>query len=174
MGGTDHKTKKKTRKPEVISVLPWEEMPPGYDDLRPFLQRDGLILLSWAMWHNHPMYGRCYRVNWIRSRKAHRRYRSYFFYEVDPITDFKELMPAQRDNRDGYYLEGYDADIKFQTTPENLDARTIPHFVERLKKAGVTVDFDLEFSFKESRELEIKKIADEEEARKKYKEIDSC
>ena len=148
------------RKPAVISALPWEEIPLGHEDLRQLLQRDGLILLSWAVWDNHPRYGRAYRANWIKSRKAHRRYRSFLFYEVTDIAVFKDLMPAQRNNIDGYYMDGYYADYEFQAAPTDLDTQTIPHFVQRLKDHGVTVDFDFEFSIEKAKELELKKMAE--------------
>jgi hypothetical protein len=73
------------KEPVLVSALPGVELPPQYPDFRPFLQRDGLILQSWAKWN---MWANglepCYIVHWITSAPARspRRYASRFIRNV--------------------------------------------------------------------------------------------
>jgi hypothetical protein len=168
------------KRPLVISALPGEPLPPEHPDFRPLLQRDGLILLSWAKWNNHQSYRLCYRINWIKSCGKSHQYSTGFIYEVDNEKEFALVMPSQRGDR--CYRQGlagrslYEADPRnipdnniadyvFLTAPD-LNAATIPLFVEKLKLAGSTVDFDFDFSLGKAKELEFKRQADEIEALK--------
>jgi hypothetical protein len=36
------------KRPCIVSALPGEAIPPEFPDFRPFLQRDGLILIGWS------------------------------------------------------------------------------------------------------------------------------
>jgi hypothetical protein len=173
---TAQKTSSK-KVPLVISALPGEAIPPEYPDLRPYLQRDGLILLSWARWDNHRPHGLCYRVNWVKSCGKCKRYASYF---ITDISDKKlsGVMPSRYGDlkyREGiigrnlfeteYVTNENIADIVFLAAPE-LSALTRPLFIQKLKEAGPTVNFDFDFSLGLAKELEYKKQAAEIEALK--------
>jgi hypothetical protein len=163
------------KKPLVISALPGEPLSPEYPDFRPLLQRDGLILLSWARWDNHRSYGLCCRVNWVKSCGKYYHYSTGFIYDFWTDKDLAGVVPSIRgDNR---YRDGiagrnlYETDIKhipdsniadyvFLAAPD-LNAATIPLFIEKLKQAGSTVDFDFDFSLAKVKELEFKKQAAE-------------
>jgi hypothetical protein len=156
------------KRPLVISALPGETIPAEYPDLRPYLQRDGLILLSWARWGNYRPFGLCYRVNWVKSCGKACRYASYF---ITDISDKKlsEVMPSRYG--DLKYREGiigsraidtewatneYIADIVFWAAPD-LSALTRPLFIQKLQEAGSAVNFDFDFSLGKAKELEFKK-----------------
>jgi hypothetical protein len=152
------------KKAKVISALPGEIIPPEYPDFRPFLQRDGLILLSWARWNNRKWYGLCYRVNWVKSRGKCRHYASGFA-EIPEKEQAGEIMPIQQGDIDwslgiagtgNYYISDEIADVVFIAAPE-LNRRTIPAYIELLKAGGVTVDFGYEFSLGAAKELEFKR-----------------
>jgi len=55
------------KRARIISALPGETIPSEHEDLRPCLQHNGLILLSWAIWENYDSDGLAIRVNWIKS-----------------------------------------------------------------------------------------------------------
>jgi len=151
------------KKAVVISALPGEPVPAEYQDLRPFLQRDGLVLLSWAVWNDHKEYGPCYRVNWGKSCGKHSRYCSSFTDEAF----LSEVMPVRNGDfnwREGIagtsawnYSEKDIADIVFLAAPK-LTGREIPSFVRLLKAAGVTVDFDYDFSLGKAKEIEFRRF----------------
>jgi hypothetical protein len=163
------------KKAVVVSALPGEVLPPEYPDLRPLLQRDGLILLSWAKWNNRPPYGLCYRVNWVKSCGQMRRYCSSFYYDFKDIKnedEFKGIMPCQ--NGDYKWEEGIAgsrvwyspddmADIVFLAAPK-LNFAPRDSFIQKLKEAGIKVNFDYEFSLGKAREITFKKEEEKIEA----------
>jgi len=141
-----------------ISALPWETIPDIYEDLRPYLQRDGLILHSWSQWNCHKIYGDCYSVTWIKSSGKTRRYCTGILYDVSDITDFQDIMP-RRIAYSSLTLNnnGEIADTVFYAAPENLHSKTISPFVQRLKYCGITVDFDYDFRLDKISEFELKR-----------------
>jgi hypothetical protein len=176
---------KPRKRPIIVSALPGEAIPAEYD-LRPLLQRDGLILLSWAAWNNHEKYGICYRVNWVASCGKSRHYASGFLSEIENMKELIHAMPSQLGDR--LYRQGiagrtlYETDLR-NIPPENiadivffaapdLNYATIPLFVEKLKQAGSTVDFGFEFSLGKARELEFKRQAEEIEGLKMTGAVD--
>lgn len=165
------------KRPLVISALPGETIPAEYPDLRPFLQRDGLILLSWARWGNYRPFGVCYRVNWVKSCGKCKRYCSGFITDISDKR-LSEVMPGKhgdlkyregimgRNLTDvGYVTSERIADIVFLAAPD-LSALTRPFFIQKLKEAGSAVNFDFDFSLGLAKELEYKKQAAEIEALK--------
>jgi hypothetical protein len=156
-----------TKKPRIISALPGETIPPEFPDFRPYLQRDGLILLGWSRWDNHKEYGLCYRVNWVKSCGKCRYYSSgAFWYDIFDAKEMKEATPCRGGDvfwRQGIagkphnlkYVYNKDmADYVFACAPWDLNSRTMPGFIEELKAAGVTVNFDFPFSMDYVKKLE--------------------
>jgi hypothetical protein len=108
--------------------------------------------------------GPWYELNWITSAsgRSHRRYAAGYITE-------KEMPEAKpTGNGDPYFLLGirgkpydfkkiYDRDVAdyvFACAPWDLNERTMPGFIEELKSAGVTVDFDFPFSMDYVKKLE--------------------
>jgi hypothetical protein len=157
-----------TKRPCIVSALPGETIPPEFPDFRPLLQRDGLILLGWSRWDLEPCEylgkGPCYTVDWITSasNRHYRRYNAGFIFQ-------EEIGVAKPDSSGGpYFFQGirgkpFDlkyvkdkdvADYVFACVPWDLNRRTIPGFIEELKAAGVTVDFDFPYSMDYMKKLE--------------------
>jgi hypothetical protein len=154
---------KPQKEPIIISVMPEQPFPVGHRDLRPILQRDGLILMSWAIWED--WYGdetllRRYIVTWASSQgKAHH-------YATKAVEE-KDLTSAVP-NRKGdtlYYRGAYGsrcdihdysdkaiADYLYLAAPFDLTVKTIPAFVRVLKTLGSTVNFDFVYRLGRERE----------------------
>jgi hypothetical protein len=133
----------------IVSCLPWEPYSGDGADFRPLLQRDGLVLMTLAVWDNYQGEGRRYRANWIRSKGPHHRFAKW----MRNPTEFAGAMPESRG--DMYSHEGIlgvpvnkdyrnCADVVYTAAPE-LNRLTIPVFVERLKKMGYGQNFDFDF-----------------------------
>jgi len=167
----EYEEKQATRPPAkkalVISALPGEALQPEYEDLRPYLQRDGLILLSWARWKNHDDYGAMFfRFNWVKSRGPLKHYAGGWWINSDMEKMKAEAYPGRRGDyewRKGIIgnsvvtpNERNTADVVFICAPE-LTPLTRPFFIEQLKNSGVKVDFDFDFSLGYAKELEFKK-----------------
>jgi hypothetical protein len=101
-------------------------------------------------------------------------------YEIEDVKELIQAMPLQLGDRlyrqgiAGRTLHETDsknippnniADFIFLAAPD-LNYVTIPLFVEKLKQAESTVNFDYEFSLGKARELEFKKQAAEIEGMK--------
>ena len=148
---------RRQKEPIVLSIMPEQAFPAGHRDLRPLLQRDGLILLSWAIWED--WYGdesllRRYIVTWTTSQGKARHYATKAVEE----NGLAAAVPERRGDPlfyRGAYGSRYDlhdysdkaiADYLYLTAPFDLDKDTIPGFVRVLKALGSTVDFDNFFS----------------------------
>jgi hypothetical protein len=155
----DNPPPRRQKEPIVISVMPDETFPTGHRDLRPLLQRDGLILLSWAIWedwYNDESFLRCYIVTWVTSQGKARHYATNAVEE----RELEAAVPERRGDRlfyrgahssiGGYDLRSYSdkaiADYLYFAAPFDLDKETIPGFIRVLKALGSTVDFDHVFS----------------------------
>jgi hypothetical protein len=150
------------KKALVISTLPGETIPPEYPDFRPFLQRDGLILLLWAVWENYNGEGLHYRINWIKSCGKAMSYAD--FWTIDSNSDIDKMLAESYPDRRGdfYYKEGRInflrevADTVFICAPRfNIHTRSL--YIEKLKKAGVNINFDFDYNLGYAKELEFKK-----------------
>jgi hypothetical protein len=153
----DNPPPRRQKEPVVISVMPDEAFPAGHRDLRPLLQRDGLILISWARWED--WYGdesflRRYIVTWATSQGKARHY-------ATKAVEEKNLAAAVPERRGdplfyhGAYGSSYDphhysdkmiADYLYFAAPFDLTRETIPGFIGALKALGSTVDFDHVFT----------------------------
>ena len=148
------KTKKRAK---IITAMPGETIPEEYRDLRPFLQRDGLILLSWAVWDDYENEGLHYRANWVKSCGKMKHYACFWKFQND--RELQEDLPNRTGDR--YYREGIidrwlgkqAADIVFLCAPE-FSRESRPHFIQLLKATGIKVDFDYEFSLGKAKEIE--------------------
>jgi hypothetical protein len=155
--GRDNPPPRHQKEPIVVSVMPEQAFPTGHRDLRPLLQRDGLILLSWAIWedwYNDESFLRHYIVTWATSRGKARHYATKAVEE----RELAAVVPERRGDRlfyRGAYGDRYDlhkysdreiADYLYFAAPFDLDKDTIPGFVRVLKNLGSTVDFDHVFT----------------------------
>jgi hypothetical protein len=132
--------------------MPDKAFPVGHQDFRPILQRDGLILLGWSRWEEVRVDGPRYVVHWVAVCNG-RHYATHFLTGA-------ELETAKPQRKGRYCLEMIKWDDHIETdyiyfvAPERLRRAEIPGFIERLKAAGVTVDFDFPFSMDYVKKLE--------------------
>jgi hypothetical protein len=154
----DNPPPRRQKEPLVISVMPEQAFPTGHRDLRPLFQRDGLILLSWAIWED--WYGdetflRRYIVTWASSQGKARHYATKAAEE----RDLPAVLPERKGDTlfyRGAYGSHYDihdysdkkiADYLYFAAPFDLTRKTTPGFIRVLKALGSTVDFDHVFKF---------------------------
>ncbi|MDR1902637.1 MAG: hypothetical protein LBQ88_10190 [Treponema sp.] len=151
------------KEPIVLSVMPDQPFPVGHQDFRPLLQRDGLILMSWARWedgYEDGSFVRQYIVTWVTSQGKSRHYATH------PILE-KELAEAAPERKgDPFFYRGaygrrFDirdysekdiADYVYLTAPFDLTYKTIPGFIRVLKALGSTVNFDVAYTLTKERE----------------------
>ena len=89
------KSARPRKEPIIITVMPDQPFPVRHEDLRPFLQRDGLILMSWARWEDWEGDGSLlqrYVVNWLASSGK------YHHYASGPVErkSISEVFPSRR------------------------------------------------------------------------------
>jgi hypothetical protein len=169
---------KPKKEPIIVSVMPEQAFPVGHRDLRPLLQRDGLILMSWAIWED--WYGdetllRRYIVNWVTSQGKARRCATKALEEKDLASAVPERKGDPLFYRGAYgrvyandlhyYTEGT-ADYVYLAAPFDLTQKTIPSFIGVLKALGSTVNFDITYNLTQER-------AKRNEARKYLEKIAS-
>jgi hypothetical protein len=145
------------KEPIILSIMPEQAFPVGHRDLRPILQRDGLILLSWAIWEDAAGDGsfqRRYIVTWATSLGKARHYATNLVSE----SGLSEAIPERRADTYFYrglqgnsfvldYLRNKDiADYVYLAAPFDLDKETIPGFIRVLKALGSTVDFSMDYT----------------------------
>jgi len=145
------KSKEPKKKAVVIEVMPGEPMPEGYADYRPFLQRDGLILLAWEL------YGDDIRIIWFLSNGSMHRYQT----EIDEF-DSEQLSTVCPDERYDTDRWGHRKvpDFIIYAAPPDLTANTKSAFIGRLKANGVTSNLDYKFSLGRQKQEEEKAVAD--------------
>jgi hypothetical protein len=153
----DNPPPKRRKEPVIISVMPDESFPIGHQDFRPLLQRDGLILLSWAFWEDWEGDGSLdqrYIVTWIASRGRGLHYAT----KAIPGKELEQANPERR--ADVWFYRGLHgsmwdmdrhpdkctADYLYLAAPFDLDGKTVPGYIQVLKALGSTVDFDYEFT----------------------------
>jgi hypothetical protein len=132
--------------------MPDQAFPVGHRDLRPLLQRDGLILLSWAIWED--WYGdesflRRYIITWAASREKAIHYATKAVEEKDLEAAVPERRADALFYRGAYgsrcdihdYSDRLIADYLYLAAPFDLDKKTIPSFVRVLRSLGSTIDF---------------------------------
>ena len=151
------------KEPIVLSVMPEQSFPIGHEDLRPLLQRDGLILMSWGIFQDREgKEPHRYLVHWVTSQGKH------YHYASDRVVKdmLSEALPQRMGDR--YFYRGIHsrwdtwvrcyhadevADYEYLVAPFDLCKKTIPGFILVLKRFGSTVDFDCVFSLAKSREI---------------------
>jgi hypothetical protein len=162
---------RRQKEPIVISVMPEQAFPTGHRDLRPLLQRDGLILLSWAIWED--WYGdesflRRYIITWITSHGKARHYATKAVEEKDLAAAVPERRADPLFYRGAYgswyklhsYSDKAIADYLYLTAPFDLGKETIPGFVRVLKALGSAVDFDHVFSLSAAKKSQAQEYLD--------------
>jgi hypothetical protein len=132
------------KEPVIISVMPDEAFPIGYEDFRPLLQRDGLILLGWLRWEDLEGDGPHYVVHWLAVVSG-KHYATHFLTK-------NELKTANPQRQGRFMLEQIkwqgriDADYICFVAPKRMRRGEVPGFIQELKAAGSTVDFDFYYS----------------------------
>jgi len=160
--------KKPPKKAIIQSIMPNEPFPVGHEDLRPLLQRDGLVLLSWAIWqdwYENESYVKNYIVTWITSNDKGRHYAT----RAIERPDITEAMPERQ--ADYYFYKGIYgrywgvqplnrdiADYVYLVAPFDLTGKTVPRYIKLLKALGSTVNFDIDFSLGGMRKTEAEKF----------------
>jgi hypothetical protein len=136
--------KRPSKEPIVISVMPEKAFPIGHQDFRPVLQRDGLILRGWSRWEEVAYDGPRYVVHWVSVCNG-RLYITHFLTGAE--------LETAKPQRQGRYLldrvcwnDHVEADYIYFPAPERLSPAERPGFIQRLKAAGVTVDFSFHYS----------------------------
>ena len=127
--------KPEKKKAVIFEAMPGEPLPEKCPDYRPLLQRDGLILWAWEI------SGDDIRIIWLTSNGAMRRYQATFDDEGDLAT----ARPEERydDDRWGHRKT---PDFIIYAAPPGLTVNMRKAFIAKLKAAGVSVNFDYEFS----------------------------
>ena len=131
----------------VISGRPGEKLPASIPDFRPYLQRNGLILLSWNK--RLTKKGGIYTAYWVTSSGVHRYYASPALF----IEDFQEALPyrksyAAEDGIDYYgetsplYIVHVAPELMMSSSEKKLRR---PEHISKLKNLGIQVDFDYNF-----------------------------
>jgi hypothetical protein len=154
----DNQPPKRKKEPVIISAMPGDPFPFGHQDFRPLLQRDGLILLSWALWEDWEgdwSLDQRYIVTWLASRGRNLHYAT----KAIPRKELEKANPERKADAlfyrgiyGSYYFATNDpsekriADYLYLVAPFDLDCKTIPAFIKILKAQGSTVDFGYEFS----------------------------
>ena len=130
--------KKPEKKAVIIEVMPWEPMPKGHQDFRPLLQRDGLILQGWH-WRGSEI-----KIVWLTTG---RRNMSKYEAIIDNEAELVSICPQRRynDARFGYYQEE-EPDFIIYTAPADLTADARGSFIQKLREAGVNVNFNKDFT----------------------------
>jgi hypothetical protein len=153
------------KEPVVISAMPDQPFPVGHEDFRSLLQRDGLILMSWARWEDwaaNETFEQRYIVTWAASKGKARH------YATKPITAAELAAAAPERKADALFYRGaygdrfdileyankFIADYLYLVAPYDLTQATIPGFIQVLKAYGSTADFDREFTLGAARKNE--------------------
>jgi hypothetical protein len=153
----DNPPPRRQKEPIVVSAMTEQAFPTGHRDLRPLLQRDGLILISWAIWED--WYGdetflRRYIVTWAASQGKTRHYDTKEAEERDMASAVPERKGDMLFYR-GAYGDRYDihdysdkaiADYLYFAAPFDLTMKTTPGFIRVLKALGSNVNFDYVFT----------------------------
>jgi len=157
--------KHEKKKPVIIEAMPGESLPENCPDYRPFLQRDGLILFSWEI------YGDCVKIVWLSTAGGMKKYQAW----IDDEGDLPTISPERR------YHEGYDlcsgereADFIIYAAPPDLTANTRSAFIAKLKTAGVSVNFDYEFTLGKQKAAREAAVYDRIEPPKNYLSADEA
>jgi hypothetical protein len=128
-----------------ITARPGEPLPQGIPDYRPLLQRDGLILLSWAKRNHHQ-----YTAYWVTSIGVPRYYASRNVEEG-------KLAGARPDNKscaadDGMEYYGQKApEYMVHVAPELIDRNVWrggdprPEHIRKLQALGMEVNFNYRY-----------------------------
>jgi hypothetical protein len=128
-----------------IVARPGEPLPQGIPDYRPLLQRDGLILLSWAKRNQN-----YYSAYWVTSTGVPRYYASRY-------VEAEGLSGARPDNKscaadDGIEYYGQRApEYMVHVAPELIDRNVWrgedprPEHIRKLKALGTEVDFNYQY-----------------------------
>jgi hypothetical protein len=136
--------KREGKKAVIIDAIAEKPMPENFPDYRPLLQRDGLILFSWEI------HGEEIKVVWLTSNRGMYKYQAL----TDDESDLPSLCPEKKyeSNRHTYYQDGHCyhteivPDFIIYAAPPSLSAKLRGAFIARLKAAGVSVNFDYEFT----------------------------
>jgi len=141
--------KSEKKKTVIIEAMPWEPLPEKCPDYRPYLQRDGLILFSWEI------HGDEIRIVWLAANGGMRRYQTL----IDNESELTTICPEKKYTVDHYHCHTLrEPDFIIYAAPPSLTANTRNAFIAKLKAAGVSINFDYEFTLgkqKAAREMAV-------------------
>lgn len=138
---------------KIILGSPGTQLPDFIPDFRPYLQRNGLILLSWEK--KLTEIGSLYTVYWVTSSGIHRYYASQpLFVEdlMDALPDRKSY--AAEDGIDFYgeksplYMVHVAPEL-MMSSRDKISQR--PLHIKKLKSLGVQVDFEYPYTLTRER-----------------------
>jgi len=157
--------KNSSRNSAPFLAIPGTLLPSEITDYRPYLQRNGLILLAWDKRETES--GNRYTAYWVTSTGIPR------FYASKPLSskDFPSARPIQKSYaaEDGIEFYGQKAPLYIvhvapelmKSNPRHGELRTT--HIKILKSQGSKVDFNYQFLLKteKSRDLPLKRSRDE-------------
>ena len=139
----------------VITGYPGETLPNSIPDFRPYLQRNGLILLSWCK--RTGRIGTYFTAYWVTSSDTLRYYASKPLH----IEDFMDAMPHRKSYaaEDGidYYGEAnpvyivHVAPELMMSNPEKINER--PLHIKKLMDMGIESDFSYSYILTKEKRL---------------------
>ena len=138
---------------KIVVAKPGEKIPASIPDFRPYLQRDGLILLSWDK--RLGSCGATYIAYWVTSSGILRYYAS----PALSIENFQSAMPSHKSYAAEDGIEFYgdpDPFYMVHVAPELMMSRSRkaearPAHIKKLKLLGINVDFDYQFLLSKER-----------------------
>jgi hypothetical protein len=123
-------------KPVIVEALPWQELPEGYTDYRPLLQRDGLILFAWEIWED------MIKVVWLASNGNMRKYQAW----ADNEKELETIRPERKYDYGRYSYSEKGPDFIIYAAPAGLTVNTRDAFIAKLQSIGVSVNFNYSYS----------------------------
>ena len=145
---------------KIILGQPGEDIPDSIPDFRPYLQRDGLILLSWEKRLSRN--GALYTAYWVTSSGILRYYASHPLF----LEDFMDATPCRKSYAAEDGIDFYGEESPFymvHVAPElmmssRMKIQERPAHIKRLKQLGIKADFN--YSFILTREKKLQRLYD--------------
>lgn len=141
--------------PKPILATPGKVLPSEIPDFRPFLQRDGLILLAWDKRRTEA--GSRFTAYWVTSTGTPRYYAS----KMCSSESFSSAKPDHKSYaaEDGIEFHGQKAPVYIVHTAPELMMSNPRHrelrkmYIDVLMRQGVTVDFGFRYLLKNDKKL---------------------
>ena len=153
-----------------LPAMPGRSLPDGLMDYRPFLQRNGLILLSWDK--RITEMGERYAAYWVTSAGPPRFYASKYL----PLEDFPSARPDHKSYaaEDGIEFYGQEAPQYVMHVAPELMMNNPRHgelraaHIQTLQEQGSSVDFSYKYLLKTEKEKNRKRSCNSEKETKQH------